>query len=74
MFVFVELLDAVRAHRQRAETGGRALLARRHHRLVDQGDRRGGGAERPEEEAWPRFAEAMIEVGVLGSVILILSI
>jgi len=73
MFVFVELLDAVRAHRQRAETGGRALPARRHHRL-DQGDRRRGGAERPEEEAWPRFAEAMIEVGVLGSVILILSI
>jgi len=73
MLVFVVPAGRGTGHRQRAETGGRALPARRHHRL-DQGDRRRGGAERPEEEAWPRFAEAMIEVGVLGSVILILSI
>jgi uncharacterized membrane protein (DUF373 family) len=32
------------------------------------------GAERPEEEGWREFGEAMIEVGVLALVILVLAI
>jgi hypothetical protein len=32
------------------------------------------GAERPEEEGWREFGEAMIEVGVLALVVLVLAI
>jgi uncharacterized membrane protein (DUF373 family) len=73
VFVFVELLGAVR-------------VTMRERRLIAEPFLLVGiiasikeivvvaGAERPEEEGWQEFAEAMIEVGVLALVILVLAI
>jgi uncharacterized membrane protein (DUF373 family) len=73
VFVFVELLGAVR-------------VTMRERRLVAEPFLLVGiiasikeivvvaGAERPEEEGWQAFGEAMIEVGVLALVILVLAI
>jgi uncharacterized membrane protein (DUF373 family) len=73
VFVFVELLSAVR-------------VTMRERRLIAEPFLLVGiiasikeivvvaGAERPEEEGWQAFAEAMIEVGVLALVILVLAI
>jgi uncharacterized membrane protein (DUF373 family) len=73
VFVFVELLGAVR-------------VTMRERRLIAEPFLLVGiiasikeivvvaGAERPEEEGWREFGEAMIEVGVLALVILILAI
>jgi uncharacterized membrane protein (DUF373 family) len=73
VFVFVELLGAVR-------------VTIRERRLVAEPFLIVGiiasikeivvvaGAERPEDEGWQAFGEAMIEVGVLASVILVLAI
>ena len=73
VFVFVELLGAVRVTiRERRLIAEPFLLvgiiASIKEIVVV------AGAERPEEEGWQEFAEAMIEVGVLALVILILSI
>ncbi len=73
VFVFVELLGAVR-------------VTMRERRLIAEPFLLVGiiasikeivvvaGAERPEEEGWREFGEAMIEVGVLALVILVLAI
>jgi uncharacterized membrane protein (DUF373 family) len=73
VFVFVELLGAVR-------------VTMRERRLIAEPFLLVGiiasikeivvvaGAERPEDEGWQEFGEAMIEIGVLALVILILAI
>ena len=73
VFVFVELLGAVR-------------VTMRERRLIAEPFLLVGiiasikeivvvaGAERPEDEGWQEFGEAMIEVGVLALVILVLAI
>ena len=73
VFVFVELLGAVRVIvRERRLVAEPFLLvgiiASIKEIVVV------AGAERPEEEGWEAFSEAMIEVGALALVILILSI
>jgi uncharacterized membrane protein (DUF373 family) len=73
VFVFVELLGAVRVTiRERQLIAEPFLLvgiiASIKEIVVV------AGAERPEEEGWQEFGEAMIEVGVLALVILVLSI
>ncbi len=73
VFVFVELLGAVRVTiRERQLIAEPFLLvgiiASIKEIVVV------AGAERPEEEGWQEFAEAMIEVGALALVILILAI
>jgi uncharacterized membrane protein (DUF373 family) len=73
VFVFVELLGAVRVTmRERSLVAEPFLLvgiiASIKEIVVV------AGAERPEEEGWREFGEAMIEVGVLALVILVLAI
>jgi uncharacterized membrane protein (DUF373 family) len=73
VFVFVELLGAVRVTiRERRLIAEPFLLvgiiaAIKEIVVV-------AGAERPEEEGWREFGEAMIEIGVLALIILILAI
>jgi uncharacterized membrane protein (DUF373 family) len=73
VFVFVELLGAVRVTmRERSLVAEPFLLvgiiASIKEIVVV------AGAERPEDEGWREFGEAMIEVGVLALVILVLAI
>jgi uncharacterized membrane protein (DUF373 family) len=73
VFVFVELLAAVRVTiRERKLIAEPFLLvgiiASIKEIVVV------AGAESPEDESWQKFAEAMIEVGVLALVILVLAI
>ena len=73
VFVFVELLGAVRKtlreRRLLAEPFLLVGIIASIKEIVVV-----AGAERPEDEGWEAFAEAMIEVGALALVILILSI
>jgi uncharacterized membrane protein (DUF373 family) len=73
VFVFVELLGAVRVTIRERQLMAEpfllvGIIASIKEIVVV------AGAERPEEEGWQKFAEAMIEVGVLALVILILAI
>jgi uncharacterized membrane protein (DUF373 family) len=73
VFVFVELLSAVRVtireRRLLAEPFLLVGIIASIKEIVVV-----AGAERPEEEGWQEFGVAMIEIGVLASVILVLSI